>query len=263
VIGSPERAALLRDLHRPGAPLVLFNVWDAGSARAVARAGARAIATGSWSVAAAHGHDDGERLPLDLVLANLERIVAAVDLPVTLDFEGGYGADPEAVAGSVARALERGAVGFNLEDGIDDGERLRTAEEQVARLGSARAACRRLGIPAFLNARTDLFLQPDRRPHDAERLGEALARAAAYARAGADGLFVPGLLDEELLGRLCAASPLPVNALWRPGAPAPARLASLGVARISYGPWPYRAAMRALEEAARAALSTAAPRTES
>ena len=250
-----DRARLFHQLHVPGDPVVLYNVWDAGSARAVATAGAKALATGSWSVAAAHGYEDGEKLPLELVLANLARIVATVDLPVTLDFETGYGATPEAVGEGVARALAHGTIGFNLEDRVIGAKSLRSIPAQSARLRAARRAAEESGVPAFLNARTDLFLKADRAAHNRALLAEALERATAYAGAGADGLFVPGLVDEALIGELCQASPLPINAFVLPQAPPARRLAELGVARISHGPGPYRLAMKTIEDAARAAFT--------
>jgi 2-methylisocitrate lyase-like PEP mutase family enzyme len=249
------RAETFRNLHAPGDPLVLFNAWDAGSARAIAAGGAKAIATGSWSVAAAHGYQDGQNLPLDLAIANLERIVAAVDLPVTIDLEAGYGAAPAAVAESVRRAIKAGAIGFNLEDQVIDGDALYSIDEQVARIRAARAAAEQLAIPAFINARTDVFLKADPSKHDVALLDAALTRAAGYAGAGASGLFVPGLVASDLIGKLCAASPLPVNVMVLPALAPPAQLAKLGVARISHGPGPYRLAMQFLEKSAREALA--------
>lgn len=249
------RAAAFRALHLPGRPLVLYNVWDAGSARAVAAAGAAAIATGSWSVAAAHGYDDGERLPLSLVLGNVARIARVVDLPVSVDLEAGYGDDPAGVGASVAAAIAAGAVGANLEDARPADGSLREPDEQAARLAAARAAADRLGVPAFLNARTDLFLATARAHHDAALVDAALARAQRYAAAGADGLFVPGLVAPELIARLAGASPLPVNVMASADAPDRATLARLGVARVSHGPAPYRRLLRQLEDDARAALT--------
>jgi 2-methylisocitrate lyase-like PEP mutase family enzyme len=248
------KAQAFKALHVPGKPIVLFNVWDAGSAKAVAASGAKALATGSWSVAAAHGFEDGEHMPFDLALANLERIVTAADLPVTIDLESGYGADPDGVGATIARALRAGAIGCNLEDSSRETGPLREASEQAARLKGARGAADRLGIPAFLNARTDVFLLAAADRHDGSLVDEALERARAYADAGADGLFVPGLVDEALITRVVEGSPLPVNVMASASAPSAARLAELGVARISHGPGPYRRMMRALEEAARAAL---------
>lgn len=248
-----EHAAVFQRLHTPGRPVVLYNVWDAGTAQAVARAGAKAIATGSWSVAAAHGFQDGEQIPLDAALANLREIVAAVQLPVTLDLKAGYGSSPEAVAATVARAIGAGAIGFNLEDQVIGADALYPLAEQEARVRAARAAADRAGIPVYLNARTDLFLKADPASHDDALVTAALERADAYARAGASGFFAAGLIDEGLIARVCKECPLPVNILVRPTAPSGKRLAALGVARISYGPGPYRVAMQSVEEAARQA----------
>lgn len=246
---SNELFSAFAALHRSGDPLVLFNAWDPGSAKAVGAAGARAIATGSWSVAAAFGFSDGEELPLELALDNLRRIVAAVDLPVTLDFEGGYASDPATVAANARRVREAGAVGCNFEDRVVGGDGLYPIDEQCARIGAMREA---VGEAFFINARTDLFLASKPNEHGA-LVDQALERAQAYAAAGASGLFVPGLVDEGLICAACAASPLPVNVMAMPGTPPARRLAELGVARISHGAGPYRAAMDALAQAARTA----------
>jgi len=246
-----ERAEAFRRLHTKGHPVVLYNVWDAGSARAVADAGAPAIATGSWSVATAHGYTDGQALPLSAALDNLARIVASVELPVTVDLEAGYGSAPEVVADTVSAAMAAGAIGFNLEDQIIGDTGLYPIEVQAQRLGAARDAAERASMPAFINARTDIFLQAAADSHNDQHVDEALQRAQAYAQAGASGIFVPGLVNEALIERLCAASPLPVNIMVLPTSPANGRLAELGVARISYGPVPYLQMMRALQDAAR------------
>ena len=250
-----EKAESFARLHVPGSPVVLYNVWDPGSARAVAEAGARALATGSWSVAAAFGYDDGEELPFDLAVENLRRIAGRVELPVSLDFEGGYGSSPRAVAANFARALDAGAVGCNFEDGVLRGEGLYSIEEQCARIAALRDVAGSAGIPAYVNARTDLFLNAGPAEHTPELVASALERAAAYAEAGASGFFVPGLMDEELIRTVCEGSSLPVNVMWFEGVPSAAKLAELGVARISHGPGPYRLAMKALGEAAKAALA--------
>jgi len=236
-------------LHVPGDPVILYNAWDAGSAKAVAEAGARAIATGSASVAAAHGYHDAEALPLELALANAARVAAAVDLPVTIDFEGGYAVDPDPLAANMARLAAAGAVGCNFEDQIVGGEGLHPVERQAERIRAARAA---VGPDFFINARTDIFLKAKQDSHDAAKVDAALERASAYAEAGASGFFAPGLADLDLLARLCAASPLPVNFMAWPGAPSAADVAAAGVARISHGPFPYKLAMKALKEAAEA-----------
>jgi 2-methylisocitrate lyase-like PEP mutase family enzyme len=236
-------------LHRPLDPVVLYNAWDPGSARVVAAAGAKAIATGSASVAAAHGFEDGEALPLELALAHAARMVRAVDLPVTIDFEGGYTPDPEGVAENIARLAEAGAIGCNFEDQIIGREGLHDVEFQSMRIRAARAA---VGPHFFINARTDIFLKTKAATHEPARIEEAIARALAYAEAGANGFFVPGLVDLDQLARVCAHSPLPVNFMAFPGAPEAAKVAAAGVARISHGPFPYRLAMKALKEAAEA-----------
>ena len=250
---TPEKAAAFAALHRAGNPLILYNAWDAGSARAVAEAGAKAIATGSASVAAAHGFADAQALPLELALANAARIVAAVELPVTIDFEGGYAVEPEALARNVGRLAETGAIGCNLEDQVVGGDGLHPIERQSARIRAARAVA---GADFFINARTDIFLKAKPETHDGDMVDQALERANVYAEAGASGFFVPGLADLKLLERLCAASPLPVNFMAFPGAPSAAAVAAAGVARISHGPFPYRLAMKALGEAAREVYST-------
>ena len=252
-----SRAHEFQRLHVPGDPLVIFNVWDSGSARAVTAAGARAIGTGSWSVAAAHGFPDGEKLPLELAIANLERIVRSVDLPVSIDLEAGYGSRPEDVERSVSCAVRAGAVGINLEDGIAEGTGIYGIDDQVARIRAARAAADRLSVPLFINARTDFFLQAKPEGHDAGLVLAVKQRAAAYADAGASGLFVPGIVRAEQIRDVCSASTLPVNVMMMATLPPPAELAQLGVARISHGPGPYRAAMRFIEQVAREAIQGA------
>lgn len=238
-------------LHVPGDPLVLFNVWDAGSAAAAERAGAKAIATGSASVAAAQGFHDAEGLPMELALANAARIAGAVMLPVSIDFEGGYAVAPEAVAANVARLAATGAIGCNFEDQVIGGEGMHPAAFQSERIAAARAA---VGEAFFINARTDIFLQAKADTHDDAKAGAAIERAHAYAAAGASGFFVPGLADLELLKRVCRESPLPVNFMAFPRAPSAAEVAGVGVARISHGPFPYRLALKAFEDAARVAF---------
>jgi 2-methylisocitrate lyase-like PEP mutase family enzyme len=249
-----RKAEEFRGLHVPGKPLVLFNVWDAGSAKAVAAAGAKAIATGSWSVADANGFADGERIPLVLALDNLRRIVGVTDLPVTVDLESGYGDTSEAVGETISRAMQAGAVGCNLEDSFPATGKLRPTAEQVARIRRAREAAGAANLRFFINARTDVFFQGSPEEHDAAMVTEAIERARAYTEAGADGLFAPGLADIALIARLAEASPLPLNILVGATTPPLRTLAEHGVARVSHGPGPYLVAMKALEEAARSAI---------
>lgn len=242
------KSAAFHALHVPGDPVVLFNIWDPGSAAAVAAAGAKALATGSMPVALAHGFQDGENMPRPLALDNIRRIAAATDLPLTADLEGGYSADEEIVEETARLAIEAGAVGFNFEDQVVGGDGLHDIETQQARIRAARA-----GAPdAFLNARTDIFLKAKPETHDAAMLGAAIERAKAYADAGGSGFFAPGLVDEALIARLVEDGGLPLNILAFPHAPPNARLAELGVARISYGPIPWKRMAAWLEDEARA-----------
>lgn len=253
-MNQEQKAVAFHALHVRGRPVVLFNIWDAGTARAVTAAGAAALATGSWSVAAAHGWDDGEQVPLEFVLQNIRRITAAVDLPLTVDLESGYGATPAAVGETIAAALAAGAIGCNLEDTAPVTRSLRTAEEQASRLTRARQVADKTSMAFFINARTDLFLLAPKEQHDVALADAALERAQRYANAGADGFFVPGLVDAALIGRIAERSPLPVNVMAAPGLPRLRVLQESGVARISHGPGPYRMLMQALTAAAREAF---------
>src|SRR5215813_3664591 len=246
------KAQQFRALHIPGNPLVLFNVWDAGSAKAVAKSGAKAIATGSWSVANANGFTDGERLPLTLAIDNLRRITAATELPVTIDLESGYGNTPEEVGRTIELAIEASSVGCNLEDSFPANGALRDVLDQCDRIQCAREAADKTNLPFFINARTDVFF-PSAEQDDGAKVIEVLERARAYAEAGADGLFVPGLSDITLIARLADASPLPLNIMVTDVTPPLHVLAEHGVARVSHGPEPYLLVMKALEEAARSA----------
>lgn len=247
-MSQAEKAAAFAKLHVKGSPVLLYNAWDAGSARAIEAAGAKAIATSSWSVAAAQRYSDGEDIPLDVALAIVERIAASIQVPLTVDFEGGYSDDDSALAENIGRLLDRGAIGINFEDRVVKGTGLYDIDRQARRIATIRAAAEKRRIPLFINARTDLFLNRGGQ-HSAE-IGAALDRARLYADAGASGFFVPGLEDEALIGRIVEGSPLPVNVMVMEGVPANDRLAALGVARISYGPIPYIDAMRALQGAA-------------
>lgn len=249
------KAEAFRALHVPGKPVILFNIWDAGSAKAVASAGAKALATGSWSVAAANGFPDGEKVPRDIAIDNLLRIVKATDLPVTVDVESGYGKTPAEVGETIRLAIIAGAIGCNLEDSFPEDGKLRPLAESIARVRAARQAADTAKVPFFINARTDVFFQDEADKHDGAMVDAALERGRAYAEAGASGLFVPGLVNIALIRRVAAASPLPVNIMMGGKSPSIAELAQNGVARVSHGPGPYRLAMKAVEDAARGVLA--------
>jgi len=256
MISQKEKAEIFSELHIKGDPLILFNIWDAGSAKAVSDAGAKAIATGSWSVAAADGYADGEELPLEAALANLRRITATVDLPVTLDFEGGYASELERVKENIAKVIEAGAIGINFEDQVVGGDGLYSIEEQSKRIAAVREAADNGSVPLFINARTDVFLKTLPAAATGEQFDEVVARCDAYANAGASGLFAPGLRDGEMIRRLCEASSLPVNILVMSDTPSNKDMAGLGVSRISYGSGPYRKMIEWLTEAGRAAFES-------
>ena len=235
-------------LHRRGSPVLLYNIWDVGSAKAVAAAGAAAIATGSHGLAEANGFPDGEGIPLNLFLDCVRRIVEGVEVPVSADFEGGFAADPAHLAEHSRLLAETGAVGCNFEDQVIGGEGLHPIAEQARRVAAVAAS----GL--WVNARTDLFLKrliAGENPNDRSLVSEALERAHAYAEAGAESFFVPGISDLELIAEICAASPLPVNVI-KGDTMELAATAEAGVARISWGPRPWRWAMDRLTEEARA-----------
>ncbi len=236
--GQARKAELFAILHRAGDPLLLANAWDVASAVAIAAAGAKAIATSSAGVAWSLGVPDGAGLGAERAAAVISRIAAAVSLPVSADIEAGYGDSPDAVAATVAAVVEAGAVGVNLEDRNDESSSLFEPSEQADRLAAARAAAAMLtpvpGAPAvWINARTDVFLT-GAYPSTSAGVAAALERAVAYKAAGADSLFVPGLVDLAAIAEL-AAGPLPVAVMVWPGAPAVAELTAAGAVRISLG----------------------------
>jgi 2-methylisocitrate lyase-like PEP mutase family enzyme len=241
---NAEKAARFRALAQT-TTLVLPNAWDAASAALIAAAGAPAVATTSGGVAWSLGAGDGQRLGRAEMAAAVARIAASVDVPVTADIEGGY----DGVAETVRAVVAAGAVGVNLEDSAAPGGPLHTIAEQAERIRAARAAAVEAGLPdLWINVRTDVYLfgiGPE-----AGRLDDVLDRAAVYAESGADGLFVPGLLDLATLAELCGRTPLPVNAMAGPGGPTVAELAAAGVRRVSLGTALAEAAYTAARDAA-------------
>ena len=244
-----EKAKQFAALHKKGTPLILYNAWDAGSARVIVGAGAKAIATSSWSVAEAQGYRDGEYIPLSLVEQIIGRITDTVDVPITVDFEGGYSEDDPVLAKNVSRILGLGVIGIKFEDRVVQGEGLYPVQRQAQRIAAVRDVANEHGVELFINARTDLFFG-DGNPEELAR--DALVRAKAYADAGASGFFIPGLTDDALIKKISENISLPVNVMVMDGLSPAKRLAELGVARISYGPIPYVNAMKALKDQARA-----------
>jgi 2-methylisocitrate lyase-like PEP mutase family enzyme len=249
-----QYAETFHGLHRTRDPLVLFNAWDAATAEAIAKT-SPAVATSSAAVASALGYADGENVPLDMVAGLVSRMTAAVSVPVSIDLEAGYGDTPDAAAESVTEILRAGAIGINIEDGLFGGRRqLVSPEQHAAKIKAVRDAAQKLGIHLFVNARTDPFLLKFGSPE--ECLNEAAKRARAYADAGADGIFVPGLTDLALIEKFVQLTSLPVNIMVTEGVPEIPDLARVGVRRVSLGPWPMMAAMRVIEEAAAAVAAS-------
>jgi 2-methylisocitrate lyase-like PEP mutase family enzyme len=240
---TSTRAATFHGLHdHRSRLLVLVNVWDAASARVVEDAGATAIATTSAGVAWSLGRPDGNTLTRAEAMDAVARIAASVSVPVTVDIESGYADDADGVARTVDAVLEAGAVGINIEDG-------RLHPDALAdRIGAARRAAERAGVPLFVNARTDVHLAGLVDPE--LRLAETLERARRYRGAGADGVFVPGVRDVETIHALVESIDGPVNVMAGPGSPTVSELAGIGVARISLGSAVAQAAYAVARQAA-------------
>jgi 2-methylisocitrate lyase-like PEP mutase family enzyme len=231
---DPTAATLFHRLHQEGL-LILPNAWDAASARLVESLGARAIATTSAGVAWSHGYADGDLLPVPMLVSTVSEIARVVKVPVSTDVEGGYSSDPTEAGEAVARVIDAGAVGINIEDGAGSPDLL------CAKIEEAKRAGVRLGVDLFVNARVDVYLRslaPAER-----RLDETAARAERYRSAGADGIFVPGVTDADAIRKIASAVRLPLNVLARPGLPPASELDALGVRRLSAGSWIAAAAL--------------------
>ncbi len=249
--GTPQRvvaeradlARRLRALHVPGRPLVLPNAWDVASAQSVERAGFPAVATASSAIAASLGYEDGEGAPMDEMFAAIERIARAVSVPVTADVEAGYGLAGEELA---ERLIDAGAVGCNLEDSSHPDGGLIDVVTQAARIGALRGAAIKIGVPVVINARVDVHAREIGDP--ATRTDVAIARGRSYREAGADCVYPIMVIDEPTILAFVAAFEGMINVYARPEAPGLRRLAELGVARVSYGPWIQRLALRRVDQ---------------
>ena len=240
-VASRRRA--FRALHDGPALLILPNAWDVVTARLFEEAGFPAVATSSAAVANALGYPDGNVLDVDLHLATIERIVRALDVPVSADVESGYSDDTAALSAFVTRLAATGVAGYNLEDVKAEGE-LYPLDEAVARVRAARAAA----PDVFLNARTDVYLMGIG-PAET-RLERTLERLDAFADAGADGVFVPGVMDAVTIGKLSIATRRPLNVLAGPKTPDRTVLQALRVRRVSVGSGPMRRTLGVLREIA-------------
>ncbi len=241
-LDQKSRAEALLALHSAKDILLLPNVWDAASARIIESAEFPAIATTSAGVAFAEGYPDGEKIPATRMFAAVAKIVASVRVPVTADVEAGYGSKPEDAARTAAGVIESGAVGMNFEDATGNPALpLFELSQQLERIHAIRETSARLGVPLVLNARTDVYLLQV--GEASARYDEAVKRLQAYRDAGADCVFLPGVREKEIIGRVVADLRCPVNILAGPGSPSVAELAALGVKRISLGSGPMRATL--------------------
>jgi 2-methylisocitrate lyase-like PEP mutase family enzyme len=241
-----QKCETLRRLHDGPSLLVLPNAWDAATARAFVAAGFPAIATTSGGVAQAVGFEDHENAPADEMFAAARRITAAVDVPVTVDLEAGYGLSPEEF---VQRAIEAGAAGFNLEDSDHRGSaRMVPAEQHAERIAAVKSAGKRAGVDFVLNARIDPLLH--RSGTIEEQLAETISRGRLYREAGADCLYPFGFFDETIVAALVEGLGTPINILsWKNSVPL-ARLAELGVRRVTFGTSLFRQIMTSVTEMA-------------
>ena len=235
-----HKAERFLKLHQGSRILVLANVWDAASARIAEDAGFEAIATSSAAVANSLGYPDGERINRGEMLDVVRRITSKVSVPVSADLEAGYGEDSDAMAETARGLIEAGAVGLNLEDGVDESA-LVPVDLHVEKVKRIREVGESLGVHIAINARTDVYLARIGDP--GSRFDHAVRRLAAYRDAGADSLFVPGVYDAETITRLVQAVKAPLNVLANPEMPSIADLEQMGVRRLSFGSWPARAAL--------------------
>jgi 2-methylisocitrate lyase-like PEP mutase family enzyme len=250
-----EKFNRFKALHQPGNPIILYNIWDAGSAQLVESAGAKAIATGSHPLAHAQGYQDGENIPFNQLLTTIEQIVASVTVPVSIDFESGYaGQDLELLSENITQLLQLGVVGVNFEDQKMGEGGVYDIDIQVERITTLRRVSSDLDLPLFINARTDLFLKEKDKSKHSELVDAACTRASAYEQAGANSFFTPGLDNLDLITDLCQQVELPLNIVKMPSAPDNQTLARAGVGRISYGPFAYRSLMDIFKETAQEIL---------
>ena len=245
---SASKADALRQLHVEGPMLVLPNAWDAGSARIFVEAGFPALATTSAGIAFSLGYPDGERISRDEMLAAVSRITCRISVPITADMEAGYGQTADAVAETVRRVIDAGAVGMNLEDRMEE-KHLIDFSLSVERVRTARRAADATGVRLVLNARTDVFEAPEI-PRD-KRLAEAVRRGNAFREAGADSVFVPFVSDSGTIEQLVQQIHAPVNILGTPNAPTLKAMAALGVRRVTFGSAPMRATLGLVRRMAR------------
>jgi len=258
-MSNPEqqrtKAEVFRALHGGPRTLLLPNVWDVASARVIQQAGLPALATTSAGVAFSVGYPDGEKIQRDEMLQMVARIASAVTVPVTADVEAGYGPKPEDAALTAEGVIEAGAVGMNLEDGTENPDHpLADLSLQLEKIAAVRETAKRFGVPLVLNARTDVYLLSVGAAES--RYDETVKRLSAFRDAGAECVFAPGVKDAATIARLVSDLRCPLNILAGPGSSSVSELEQLGVARVSLGSGPMRAALGLIRRMAEELKST-------
>ena len=258
-MSNPEqqrtKAEVFRALHGGPRTLLLPNVWDVASARVIQQAGLPALATTSAGVAFSVGYPDGEKIQRDEMLKMVARIASAVTVPVSADVEAGYGPKPEDAALTAEGVIEAGAVGMNLEDGTENPDHpLADLSLQLEKIAAVRETAKRFGVPLVLNARTDVYLLSVGAAES--RYDETVRRLSAFRGAGADCVFAPGVKDAATIARLVSDLRCPLNILAGPGSSSVSELEQLGVARVSLGSGPMRAALGLIRRMAEELKST-------
>ena len=251
---QPSKGKVLHDLHHNGKLLVLPNVWESLGAAVLENIGYPAIATASGATAFSNGYDDGEKLPFNDLLKILQRIVNSVNVPVTADIESGYARDNATLAENIRRLIGVGVAGINFEDSHHDEQKLISINEQCEKIFLIKKVSTEMGIPLFINARTDVYLKTNNLSEE-EKLAQAILRGKAYKDAGADGLYPIFLKEKNAISTIIKEVGLPVNILLLPNIPDFKELKEMGVARLSLGPGLLKVAINAIKNVAEKLLN--------
>lgn len=250
-----DKASDLLSLHTGGRLLVLPNVWDPLGARILQAKGFPAVATASAAISASFGFKDGERIQRATLVETIARIARSVEVPVTADIEAGYGRTLSELEETVRAVIDAGVAGINIEDGLEDGGALRPVDEQCARIAAVRACATRQGLHLVINARIDSFYASSAFASTDAAMEDAVSRAASYTKAGADCIYPLGPADEETVRVLRARIAGPINILGSPTAAPLSVLETIGVNRVSFGPFVQRALLRTFADIADALMN--------
>ena len=249
-----KKAEQFLALHHDPKLLVLPNIWDPIGARLLQGQGYPAVATASAAVAFSLGYDDGQKITLAAMIEAVRRVADSVDVPVTADMEGGYAEQPKDVAENMRQVLQAGAVGINFEDSRIGGDSLHDIDFQGDRIRAIRSMANQEGVPLVINARVDTYIHENDLP-DEDRLAETITRAKAYLEAGADCIYPIVVHDLEILTTIQDAIQAPINALGLPIAPSMRGLEAAGIARLSLGPFLFKAALTTMQNVAKELLA--------